>query len=56
MPEQLEQIMFEERIARTTMGKTTAQEMCIRGCTDRKVSLHGEEGGGGSREREWDSI
>ena len=41
MPEQLEQIMFEERIARTTMGKTTAQEMCIRGCTDRKVSLHG---------------
>ena len=36
-PKELEEIMFEERVARTGRGKMTVLETCIRGCTDRKV-------------------
>ena len=39
MPKQLEEILFEERIARTTYAKYVSMELCIRGCTDRKVGF-----------------
>jgi hypothetical protein len=37
--DQLEMLMFEERVARTVPAMTTNLQLCIRGCTDRKVGF-----------------
>ena len=39
MPRELEEILFEERLARTSYAKAVSMELCIRGCTDRKVGF-----------------
>jgi hypothetical protein len=39
LPDQLERLMFEERVARTVPAMMTNVELCIRGCTDRKVGF-----------------